>query len=173
MPEVLLKYRLHDGSVSAQKKGLQRELMVEKAGRAIDLTLGRPVHRDFVRSMIFPYSIENRMNAIGAAWLLTGLRRSYLNWYKARTWEDTLQVKRETAVKMSHILTHTMKVAPTGVPMIAWQASRCGPGVALRLGNQLIERMKDVVNSGKREGTELNSLRKNWQPDNRYMHPPL
>ncbi len=54
MPEVLLRYRLHGDSISSRKRDEQRKLMVDKAGRAIDLTLGRPVDREFVRSLIFP-----------------------------------------------------------------------------------------------------------------------
>ncbi len=149
MPEVLLRYRLHGDSISARRRDEQRALMVEKAGRAIDLTLGRPVDRGFVRSLIFPYTIDDRRNAVGAAWLLAGLKRSYMNWYKARTWEDTLQVKREVALKMSHILTRSMKVAPAGTPMIAWQASRCGPGVVMRLGDQVVQRGKDALSPGR------------------------
>ena len=172
LPDILLRYRIHQGSVTQRRREEQRSLMVSKAGRAIDITLGRPVDRDFVRCLLFPYTIESRRNAIGAAWLLAGLRRSYMMWYKARTWEDTLQVKREVAVKMSHIMTRAVRIAPTGATMVAWQASRCGPGVAIRLGNQMLKRGKDVLSRPGDADGHLPASPGTEQSDNGYMHPP-
>lgn len=146
VPDVLLDYRIHEGAVSVRKKDEQRQHIVDCGRRAMEVTMARPVDRDFVRSLIFPYTIASRRNAIGAAWLLNYLYRSYRIWYRERSREDLMAVKDDVAERMSHIMARSVKAAPLAVPMILWQASRSGPGVSARIGPATITRGIERLN---------------------------
>jgi|GEM_PF-1204101 len=157
LPEVLLEYRIHQGSVSSQRNEEAREHIVDGAQRAMEVTMARPVDRGFVKSLVFPYTIADRRNAIGAAWLLNYVYRTYRSWYKQRSREDTIAVKEDVATRMSHILARSVKVAPAGVPMIVWHTSRGGPGVTVRLASSSvqrgIERLGSPTTGGKRRAS--------------------
>ena len=146
VPDVLLDYRIHDGAVSVRKRDEQRQHIVDCGRRAMEVTMARPLDRDFVRSLIYPYTIVGRRNAIGAAWLLNYLYRSYRIWYRERSREDLIAVKDDVAERMSHILARSVKAAPAAVPMILWQASRGGPGVSARIGPATIVRGIERLN---------------------------
>ena len=146
LPDVLLDYRIHPGAVSVQKREEQRQHIVNCGRRAMEVTMARPVERNFVRSLIYPYTIVGRRNAIGAAWLLNYLLRSFRMWYKERSREDLMAVKDDVAERMSHILARSVKAAPAAVPMILWQASRGGPGVAARIGPATMRRGIERLN---------------------------
>ena len=133
LPDVLLEYRIHPESVSSRKREEQREHIVDNARRIMEITMARTVDREFVRSLVYPYTIDERRNAIGAAWLLGYLLRTYRGWYKQRSREETMMIKEDVASRMSHILARSMKASPTAIPMVLWQASRSGPGVMMRL----------------------------------------
>lgn len=140
VPDLLLDYRIHSGAVSVRKKEEQRQHIVDCGRRAMEVTMARPLDRDFVRSLIYPYTIVGRRNAIGAAWLLNYLLRSYRMWYRERSREDLMAVKDDVAKRMSHILARSVKAAPVALPMMLWQASRSGPGVSARIGPATIRR---------------------------------
>lgn len=146
VPDILLDYRIHDSAVSVQKRDEQRQHIVDCGRRAMEVTMARPLDRDFVRSLIYPYTIVGRRNAIGAAWLLNYLYRSYRVWYRERSREDLMAVKDDVAERMSHILARSVKAAPVAVPMILWQTSRGGPGVSARLGPATITRGIERLN---------------------------
>ena len=146
VPEVLLDYRIHSEAVSVRKRDEQRQHIVDCGRRAMEVTMARPLERDFVRSLIYPYTIVGRRNAIGAAWLLNYLYRSYRIWYRERSCEDLIAVKDDVADRMSHILARSVKAAPMAVPMILWQASRGGPGVSARIGPETIKRGIERLN---------------------------
>ena len=140
VPDLLLDYRIHSGAVSVRKKEEQRQHIVDCGRRAMEVTMARPLDRDFVRSLIYPYTIVGRRNAIGAAWLLNYLLRSYRMWYRERSREDLMAVKDDVAERISHILARSVKAAPVALPMMLWQASRSGPGVWARIGPATIRR---------------------------------
>ena len=146
VPDVLLDYRIHGRAVSVRKKQEQRQHIVDGGRRAMEVTMARPVDRDFVHSLIYPYTIGDRRNAIGAAWLLENLYRSYRMWYRERSREDLIAVKDDVAERTSHIMARSVKAAPVAVPMILWQASRGGPGVAARIGPETIRRGIERLN---------------------------
>jgi glycosyltransferase involved in cell wall biosynthesis len=146
LPDILLDYRIHSGAVSVQKREEQRQHIVECGQRAMEVTMARPVDVDFVRSLIRPYTIVGRREAIGAAWLLDYLYRSYRMWYHERNREDMVAVKNDVSERMSHILARSVKAAPMAVPMILWQASRGGPGVSARIGPATVRRGIERLN---------------------------
>lgn len=135
MPDPLLKCLDVPIEVSANGGG-----MVDSVRRAIEVTVGRPVDRDFVRALISPEAIDDRRNAIGAAWLLNTMIRSYRMWYRDRTREEGILVKEDAAARMSNILARSVATAPIGVPMVMWHTTRAGPGVTYRTALSLMER---------------------------------
>ena len=140
MPDVLLECHASEDMV------VDDEHIFDSVRRTIEVTLSRPIKSDFVRALLYPDTIDGRYEAIGAAWLLNSVVRSYRMWYRDRTREEGVQVKDDAAARMSHILTKSMKAAPLAIPMILWQTSRAGPGVSARLGIEAVKRGIEHMN---------------------------
>jgi glycosyltransferase involved in cell wall biosynthesis len=135
VPDLLMEHRNLPTEASENVDGI-----VDSARRTIEVTVGRPVDHGFVRALLFPETINDRRDAIGAAWLLNTIVRSYRMWYRDRTREEGILVKEDAAAKMSYVLARSIVAAPIGAPMILWHTTRAGPGVTYRTARSSLER---------------------------------
>jgi len=106
--------------------------------------MGRPVERSFVKSLIYPYTIDNRRDAIGAAWMLNFILRIYRSWYKVRTRDDGIRIKEDASTRVSHILAHSAISAPIATPRSILVAGIQGRAVVWLLASDLRSRGEEL-----------------------------
>lgn len=145
LPEPLLRYRRHGGSVSVARAQEQRERASELAVRAIQVSTGRPVDRETALAIIHPYRIQSPKVTSRAAHLLYSVYRAYIDWNKL-SGEDIMDVKWDVSERMSHILMRSLRLRSAHTTMVLWHTSRFGPGVVWRFATNVVRRGVERIN---------------------------
>jgi hypothetical protein len=144
LPEQLVAFRTDEGSVSSTRREEQKRKMQELAGRALQISLGRPIDGAIARGLIRPYSISAPREGVGAAHLLHMLYTNFQWWEKVRG-RELAKIQKDIGERLSHILARSIRVGPLYSSMVLWQASRFGPKVFLKLMADLPVRGADML----------------------------
>jgi glycosyltransferase involved in cell wall biosynthesis len=150
--EVLLDYRVHPGSASRRKRDLQERLGITQATGAMEMSIGRRLDTSLVINLLRPYSIKSPWGAVAAARVLYALRRAFLSNNRSLAPIETMSIKDDVSERMSQLIAHSALNATKAVPMLMWQACRCGPGVVARLPKKFLIRGKERLTA---RGTEI------------------
>ncbi|NLI73331.1 MAG: glycosyltransferase [Euryarchaeota archaeon] len=146
----LLRYRIHDESVSSIQDTTQAEISLDLSCRTISKTINQHVDRDAVNGIKHPYSVMSRDQLTSSILLLHKLAEAYLQEVSLDRHEKNA-ICRDVTMLTSHLIVRSFRLGAFATISAIKDAIYCKPSSITYLTTELIARIGEQW-SGNEQG---------------------